>query len=186
MTETDSRNRRQTQGGSREGAAGGSDATNRRPYEQKRTERPGLSDGFASKHEILKLLEAGQVESEGATGKFGVLLRETSSEAAALEEESAAVVVEGWTWKTKTGLAPKDRRVKAMTLILTLILRRTPQKERAAAGLANRNSSPACGCPTVKPVKQPQPAQSRKASGRRKERNRRQVSQTCCVKTRLH
>ena len=60
-----------------------------------------MSDECASKHEIQKLNEACQVESEGAAGKFGVLPRETSSEASALEEESAAVVVGGWTFLGK-------------------------------------------------------------------------------------
>jgi len=57
-----------------------------------------MSDECARKHEIQKLCEACQVESEGAAGKFGVLPRETSPEAAALGEESAEVVVGGWTF----------------------------------------------------------------------------------------
>src|SRR5262245_61364822 len=99
--ETDSGNPSQRQGGSREGTAGGSRATNRRPYEQKRTARPGMSDECASKHEIQKLNKACQVKSEGASGKCGVLPRETSSEASVLEEESAEVVVGGWTFLVK-------------------------------------------------------------------------------------
>lgn len=57
-----------------------------------------MSDERASKREIQKLTEACQVESEGTAGKFGVLPRETSSEASALGEESAEVVVGGWTF----------------------------------------------------------------------------------------
>jgi RNA-directed DNA polymerase len=98
MIETDSGNRSQEQGGSREGAAEGSSATNRRPYEQERTVRQGLSDECASKHEIPKLIKAGTVKSEGAAGKFGVLPRETSVEAGVSAEESAEVVIGGWTF----------------------------------------------------------------------------------------
>jgi len=101
MTETDSGNRSQAQGGPREGTAGRSSATNRRPYEQERTERPGVSDQCASKHEIPKLDKARQVESEGTAGQCGVLPRETSLEARALGEESAEVVVGGWTFLGK-------------------------------------------------------------------------------------
>lgn len=57
-----------------------------------------MSDECARKHEIQKLPKACQVESEGAAGKFGVLPRETSFEASALGEESAEVVVGGWTF----------------------------------------------------------------------------------------
>jgi group II intron reverse transcriptase/maturase len=57
-----------------------------------------MSDECASKHEIQKLIKACQVESEGAAGKLGVLPRETSSEATVLGEESAEVVVGGWTF----------------------------------------------------------------------------------------
>ena len=60
-----------------------------------------MSDECASKHEIPKLIKARQVESEGAAGKFGVLPRETSPEAGALGEESAEVVVGGWTFQGK-------------------------------------------------------------------------------------
>lgn len=60
-----------------------------------------MSDECASKHEIQKLSKAWQVESKGAAGKFGVLPRETSAEATALEEESAEVVVGGWRFKVK-------------------------------------------------------------------------------------
>ena len=70
--------------------------TNRRPYEQERTERPGTGDECASKHEIRELSETCQVESEGAAGKFGDLPREASPEAGVLGEESAEVVVGGW------------------------------------------------------------------------------------------
>jgi RNA-directed DNA polymerase len=101
MIETDSGNRSQTQGGSREGDAERSSATNRRPYEQKQTERPRLSDECASKHEIQKLNKAAEVESEGAAGKLGALPRETSTEATASGEESAEVVVGGWTFLGK-------------------------------------------------------------------------------------
>ena len=52
-----------------------------------------MSDEQASIGEIQKLREACQVESEGTAGQFGVLPRETSSEAHVLEEESAEVVV---------------------------------------------------------------------------------------------
>ena len=55
-----------------------------------------MGDERASKREIQKLCKPCQVESEGAAGKLGVLPRETSSEAGALEEESAEVVVGGW------------------------------------------------------------------------------------------
>ncbi len=57
-----------------------------------------MSDEQASISEIQKLNEACQVESEGAAGKLGVLPREASSEAGALGEESAEVVVGGWTF----------------------------------------------------------------------------------------
>lgn len=60
-----------------------------------------MSDKQASIGEIQKLCEACQVESEGAAGQFGVLPRETSSEANALEEESAEVVVGGGTFLVK-------------------------------------------------------------------------------------
>ena len=60
-----------------------------------------MSDQCASKHEIPKLPESCQVESEGAAGKFGVLPRETSPEAGASREESAEVVVGGWTFLGK-------------------------------------------------------------------------------------
>jgi hypothetical protein len=98
MIETDGGNRSQAQGGSREGAAGRSSATNRRPYEQERTVRPGMGDECASKHEIQKPIKTCKVKSEGAAGKFGVLPRETSPEAWASGEESAEVVVGGWTF----------------------------------------------------------------------------------------
>lgn len=60
-----------------------------------------MSEECASKHEIPKLYEACQVESEGTAGQFGVLPREASSEAQVLEEESAEVVVGGWTFLGK-------------------------------------------------------------------------------------
>lgn len=140
-----------------------------------------MSDECARKHEIQKLCEACQVESEGAAGKFGVLPRETSPEAAALGEESAEVVVGGWTFlaselqemeRIRTAQGPKSQ---GDDLNPHSVSRRRLQKERAAGGRANRNGSPACGCPMVKPVKQPQPAPSRETGGRRKERNKRQV-----------
>jgi len=101
MIETDSGNRSQRQGGNREGTAGRKPETNRRPYEQKRAARPDMSDKRASICEIQKLHEACQVEPEGTAGKFGVLPRETSSEAEVLEEESAEVEVGGWIWTRK-------------------------------------------------------------------------------------
>jgi len=58
-----------------------------------------MGDECASRHEIQKLPQTCQVESEGAAGKFGVLPREASSEAKVWEEESAEVVVGGWRWK---------------------------------------------------------------------------------------
>jgi RNA-directed DNA polymerase len=57
-----------------------------------------MSDECASKHEIQKPIKTCQVESEGTAGKFGVLPREPSSEAWASGEESAEVVVGGWTF----------------------------------------------------------------------------------------
>jgi RNA-directed DNA polymerase len=60
-----------------------------------------MSDEQASISKIQKLNKACQVESEGAAGKLGVLPRETSSEAGALGEESAEVVVGGWTFLGK-------------------------------------------------------------------------------------
>lgn len=57
-----------------------------------------MGDECASKHEIQKPTKTCQVESEGAAGKFGVLPRETSPEAWASGEESAEVVVGGWTF----------------------------------------------------------------------------------------
>jgi RNA-directed DNA polymerase len=60
-----------------------------------------MSDEQASIGEIQKLDEACQVEPEGAAGKFGVLPRETSPEASASGEESAEVVVGGWTFLVK-------------------------------------------------------------------------------------
>ena len=101
MFETDSGNRSQRQDGSREGVVGRKPETNRRPYEQKRTARPDMSDEQASISEIQKLNKACQVESEGTAGKSGVLPREASSEARVLEEESAEVVVGGWTFLVK-------------------------------------------------------------------------------------
>src|SRR5262249_14901756 len=101
MIETDSGNCSQGQGGSREGAAGRKPATNRRPYEQKRAARPDMSDEPARKGEIQTLDEACQVEPEGAAGKLGVLPQETSPEATAMGEESAEVVVGGWTFKVR-------------------------------------------------------------------------------------
>jgi RNA-directed DNA polymerase len=60
-----------------------------------------MSDEQASTSKIQKLNKACQVEPEGAAGKHGVLPRETSSEASALGEESAEVVVGGWTFLVK-------------------------------------------------------------------------------------
>lgn len=60
-----------------------------------------MSDEQATIGEIQKLDEACQVEPEGTAGKFGVLPRETSTEASASEEESAEVVVGGWTFLVK-------------------------------------------------------------------------------------
>ena len=60
-----------------------------------------MSDEQASISKIQKLNKACQVESEGAAGKLGVLPREASSEAGALGEESAEVVVGGWTFLGK-------------------------------------------------------------------------------------
>ena len=60
-----------------------------------------MSDKQASIGEIQKLNEACQVEPEGTAGKFGVLPRETSTEASASGEESAEVVVGGWTFLVK-------------------------------------------------------------------------------------
>ena len=96
MIEANSGNRSQRQGGPREGAAGRKPETNRRPYEQKRTVRPDMGDKRARSVEIQQLCKPCQVESEGTAGKFGVLPRETSSEASASGEESAEVVVGGW------------------------------------------------------------------------------------------
>src|ERR1043165_396327 len=101
MFETDSGNRSQRQDGSREGVVDRKPETNRRPYEQKRTVRPDMGDKQASISEIQKLYETCEVESEGAAGKLGVLPREASSEARVLEEESAEVVVGGWTFLVK-------------------------------------------------------------------------------------
>src|SRR5579883_3302181 len=101
MIETDGSNRSREQSGTREGAAEGSESANRRPYEQKRTERPGMGDECASKHEIQRPIQTCQVESEGATGKFGVLPREASPEAEVSGEESAEVVVGGWVFLRK-------------------------------------------------------------------------------------
>lgn len=71
-----------------------------------------MSDECASKHEIQKLSKACQVESEGTAGKFGALPRETSSEASALGEESAEVVVGGqWSFKRKD--LKKSARLRA-------------------------------------------------------------------------
>ena len=60
-----------------------------------------MSDEQASTSKIQKLNKACQVEPEGAAGKHGVLPREASSEASALGEESAEVVVGGWTFLVK-------------------------------------------------------------------------------------
>ena len=60
-----------------------------------------MSDKQASISEIQKLSETCQVESEGTAGKLGVLPQETSREASALGEESAEVIVGGWTFLVK-------------------------------------------------------------------------------------
>lgn len=101
MIEANSGNRSQRQGGPCEGAAGRKPETNRRPYEQERTARPDRGDERASDSEIQQLCKPCQVESEGAAGKLGVLPREASPEAGALGEESAEVVVGGWTFLGK-------------------------------------------------------------------------------------
>jgi hypothetical protein len=93
MIGADNGNRSQAQGEVREGGAERSAQANRRPYEQERTERQGMGDKCASKHEIQQLSKTCSVESDGAAGKFRVLPREASSEAQVLEEESAEVVV---------------------------------------------------------------------------------------------
>ena len=175
MIETDSGNRSQTQRGSREGAVEGSEATHRRPHKQKRTVRPGLSDECASKHEIPKLGEAGQVESKGAAGQCGVLPRETSSAAWAAEEESAGIVVGGQWRFAKKYLeelhAAQGSKSQGDDLNPHPPPRHRLQPERAAGGRASRGGSAAWGCPTVKPVKQSQAAPSREAGGRKKEKN---------------
>lgn len=60
-----------------------------------------MSDEQASTSEIQKLNKACQVKPEGTAGKLGVLPRETSPEASAAGEESAEVVVGGWTFLVK-------------------------------------------------------------------------------------
>ncbi len=60
-----------------------------------------MGDERAREREIQQLPETCQVESEGASGKSGVLPREASSEAEVLEEESAEVVVGGWVWNRR-------------------------------------------------------------------------------------
>ena len=101
MIGADNGNRSQAQGDTREGGAERSVSANRRPYEQERTERQGMGDKCARKHEIQELSETCHVESGGAAGKFSVLPREVSPEAEALGEESAEVIVGGWVWKKK-------------------------------------------------------------------------------------
>jgi RNA-directed DNA polymerase len=86
-------NRSREQGGPREGAAGGSESANRRPYEQERAMRPDMGGECARKHETQKLSETCQVESDGTLGKFNVLPREISEPAKAGSEKSAEVVV---------------------------------------------------------------------------------------------
>lgn len=60
-----------------------------------------MSDKQASTSEIQKLNKACQVEPEGTAGKLGALPRETSTEASVSGEESAEVVVGGWTFLVK-------------------------------------------------------------------------------------
>ena len=125
-----------------------------------------MSDECASKHEIQKLNEACQVESEGAAGKFGVLPRETSSEASALEEESAAVVVGGWTFlgkdlqemeRIRTAQGPKSQ---GDDLNPHSVSTASALEGARSGGPGKQKWLPGLWLLTVKPVKQPQPAPS--------------------------
>ena len=101
MIGADNSNRSQTQGVLREGDAERSVQTNRRPYEQERTERPGAGDECASKHEIQQLSETRQVESDGTAGKFSVLPREASERTKETRSEESAEAIVGGGEKSK-------------------------------------------------------------------------------------